>query len=314
MAKRLKVIYVGGLDWVPLAPDHLGIKQGAKWMNWDFKVVDPILNDPPADWLVKECVKFKPDFIIHGNTDSITKVICPAIKVELPNTKQVFWMLDYRPDILEYDGFWPTWEQNKSGLDHIFISNYGQLKLWAEKMNCSSSFLPHGCWVIKPRYDKKYYHKVLFIGGNTDSYPYNKRVELLSELLKLVEFDWLNETENDKRNEVWTIMPEVYHTSDIVLDISHFWDNPGYASGRYWYTAGLGGCSVTKRFPGYEEFYQDKKHKWYFDTPQEASDIIKWLLKHPSVIKKTKKLAWEHNKKYHNYKVRFTQMLKDINL
>ncbi len=107
-------------------------------------------------------------------------------------------------------------------------------------------------------------------------------------------------------------MPGIYHGAACVIDMSHEWRVRGYASGRYWYTAGLGACSISKRFPGCEDFYEDKVHKAYFDTLDEAVELIKFYIQHEPERESMKKAAWKHNIKYHNYEIRFRDMFSKI--
>ena len=317
----MRVIYCGELDLTPYAPDHRGIRSGLEGlaregMIEDWTIVDPVLNSPSE--VIGQIKEFNPDIIVHGNSDSLEHYIIPEIKKRLPKTKQVFWMLDFRPQDMQYDGWWKTWIFNSEGLDLILLSNYDQIKWWQKEFKVPVRFLPHGCYVQEPVFDKQYADiDLVFIGSRNESEPYRERVLLIDEIVQNlnisnVNFKWITETETDQRNKIWKEMPAIYHSAKLVLDISHFWDIKGYASGRYWYSAGLGGCCITRRFPMCEKFYQDKLHKWYFHDPIIAARLIIDLLSQPDLIKRTKLVAWEHNKKHHNYKIRFKQILKYV--
>lgn len=318
----MKICYVGELDRTPDAPDHLGIRQGLAGLVRegrveDWIIVDPVLNS--IDQLLGKIEQFAPDIIVHGNSDSLEHYMIPEIKRRVPKAKQVFWMLDFRPEDLKYEGWWETWIFNSEGLDLILLSNYDQMEWWEKDFKLPVRFLPHGCYVPDPLVnDKKYaFLDLVFIGGRNESEPYRERVLLIEEIVKKlnnsnVNFEWINETETDQRNNIWKEMPAIYHSAKLVLDISHFWDVNSYASGRYWYSAGLGGCSITRHFPACESYYQDKVHKWYFDNPTIAARLIVELLTQPDVIERTKKAAWLHNKTYHNYEMRFKQIIKYV--
>lgn len=299
----MKVIYVGELDRTPDSPDHKGIRQGAEWMGWDFKIVDPILLHHGD--VIEECNKFGADLIIHGNTDSLNHEIIPHIRAG----KQVFFMGDVQPSKDHYQN-WETWKRNAKGISAIFISNRTQIPLWEKEFGVPTFFWPHGCYVepelppYKPEFDKD----VLFIGSMMDNGIHNVRTELIKAIGKEIPIHYINRDDVNGRNEIWRQMPDLYRSTKITLDISHFWDLDGYASGRYWYTGGFGACSVTKRFPECEEFYEEGE-KHYFDTLEQAVGIIRYLLTHPEEIEATRIKAYERNKKDHNYKVRFEQML-----
>ena len=108
-------------------------------------------------------------------------------------------------------------------------------------------------------------------------------------------------------------MAAIYHSSDCCLDISHFWDIDGYASGRYFYTGGFGACSITKRFPGCEELYPEGT-KIYFNEADEAVEKIKYYQTHKKEREKVKLVAFEHNKKYHSFQNRFIEIFRKLNI
>ncbi len=306
----MRVVYCGQLDYWLNAPDHLGIKQGMSEMGWDWHVVDPCMGTPPAAHINN----IKPDLVIHGNTDSFGQRIFENIDKDI---KQVFWMLDYRTPEMLKPGEWDQWTRSASYIDAVFISAKGHMKMWEEEFGIPVFFAPHACWVPpKLGYDADFDHDVLFIGGHHDSGPLEERTKLILGIqYHLIKHDikikQVNATDWAQRNKVWTDMPKYYHSSKVVLDISHFWDNPGYCSGRYWYTATLGACAVTKSFPDCEEFFPHGL-KWYFNTPEEAVELITTLLKDDELRLETKMKVLDWAWKHHTYKQRFEQMLKSL--
>ncbi len=302
----MKVCYCGGLDSEPTAPDHMGIKQGMENIGWDWSVVDPIIHDPSGQWVANEINRINPDLVIHGNTDSLTKNVCQHVS---HNIKQVFWMLDYRTPEMLGEGGWYGWTQNAPYLDAIFISAKDHIPLWANAFHIPTFFAPHACWVPeKLEYDAGFERDVLFIGCRHQTGPLSARTRLLESIMSQVEVSIVNSADRAERNQIWTDMPKYYHSSKVVLDISHFWDNPGYCSGRYWYTATLGACAVTRWFPDCEDFFPDGI-KWYFHDVKSAVEAIKGLLNSPKLIELTKKTAAEYAWENHTYKQRFQQMV-----
>lgn len=301
-----RIIYCGELDRTPDAPDHMGIRQGLDEIGLDYRIVDPILLSPQE--VVDQCNSFNSDLVIHGNTDSLSNEIIPFIA-----GKQVFFMGDYRPSKDAYQPHWDSWVSNSKGLDMILLSNKKQIKMWKEAFGVPVEFWTHGCYVPqKLIYKKEFDYDVVFIGQMNDSPPYNDRYNLIKHIEsrlqeKGIKITFINGDGVDGRNKVWRDMPAIYHSSKVVLDISHFWDVEGYASGRYWYSAGLGGCSVTKWFPGCEEHYP-KGTKHYFNSVDECVGVIENLLKDKELRESTKVKAYEHNKRFHNYKTRFKQL------
>ncbi len=302
----MKVCFCGQLDHWPTAPDHLGIKQGMTAMGWEWSCVDP--THPSGDEIARRINEIGPDLVIHGNTDSLSKCVPPYIN---HNIQQVFLMLDYRtPDMLP-PGTWEYWQSCASNLSAIFISARDHIPMWEQAFHRPTFFAPHACYIPPDglQFDPAYQSEVLWIGQCSDSPPLDKRTKLITRIFDQVNLSIVNSHDYMERNQIWTDMPKYYHSSDVVLDVSHFWENWGYCSGRYWYTATLGACAVTKRFPGCETFFPETL-KWYFDSPEEAVELIKGLLKNPDEITATKirvaNWAWKH----HSYKQRFEQMME----
>ena len=296
--EKIRLCYLGELVRTPDAMDHLGIRQGLE--SYESLIVDPVLN--PPDVAARLVADFKPDLVIHGNTDSLGQFLAGKIR-ELCDTKQAFWMLDYQPHEELYQ--WQNWET--TNYDAIFLSNKSQLEMWSRRFKCPTYYLTHGCVVQPLVRDHNFYHKCVFIGSMTDGGWYKDRFDLLKEL----EFDLITGDGVEGRNQVWRDMPAIYHTADCVIDISHSWTADGYASGRYFYTAGLGACSITKRFPGCEELYPITC-KAYFDTPEEASELIEYYSTHEKEREEMKLKAWEWNRDHHHYKLKFKEIISKV--
>jgi len=305
----MKIVYCGELDACPYAPDHLGIKQGFAALEWDWYVVDPILGKPTGNEVAEKINAIFPEIVIHGNTISLTKQVCKYVK---PDIVQVFWMLDYRtPQMLENEKIWSGWVENGAYLNSIFISSRDHVKLWEKEFGAETFFAPHACYIPPElEYSEEHEFDLVFIGGLESREPYAERSRFIRQIAEKspVELKVVNEPELSKRNQVWKDMGKYYHSSKIVLDVSHFWDNWGYCSGRYWYTATLGGCAVTKRFPGCYQFFPDS-FKWYFDTPQQAADMIQALLNNDEERTRTKRRVSRYAWRNHSYKIRFQQMM-----
>ncbi|MFA6097557.1 MAG: glycosyltransferase [Candidatus Paceibacterota bacterium] len=296
---KVSIVFEG--KRAPFGPDHKGLIQGAEELGLDYQVIDPTMGIKPHV-LAAEVRDFKPDLVLHHMTSSLNQGLPELIGKDI---KQIYWMLDYHEN---YRDEWEMWIRQKGYLDHIFLSNYKQLDMWKEAFECPSTYLPHGCYVSESEKDPSQKYNCVFIGGKMYFEPYEKRARLLDNIEKLCPFTTLNANDVEGRNEIWKNMPRIYHSSDTVLDVSHYWDVPGYASGRYFYSAGHGACSITKRFPRCEELYPEGT-KIYFDTPEEASNKIKYYILHEKEREEIKKRAYEHNKEFHNYKKRWEKIL-----
>lgn len=303
MSKDVKIAYIGELDRTPNAPDHLGIRQGLEYYN--YIIVDPILNSSSA--VIKTLAHFKPDIIIHGNTDSLNQKLASQL---VGLGKQVFWMLDYQPSKEHYH-FWNDWIMEKNMYDAIFISNKDQISMWSEAFDCPAYYLTHGCVVQDLVVDEDHNYDLVFIGSHNNGNWYNDRYELIEKIKRDNKLTIINEHDVEGRNIIWSQMPAIYHSSKCVLDISHSWKAEGYASGRFFYTAGLGGCSITKRFPGCEDLYP-KECKAYFDTPQEAKELIDFYQNNKKEREEMKRNAWMWNRDNHHYKLKFEEIISKL--
>jgi hypothetical protein len=286
-------------------------------LKWDWHIVDPVLGKPQGAEIASRINTIHPEIVIHGNTTSLTKQVCQYIKSDIV---QVFWMLDYRtPKMLKHEKLAYEWMKNGEFLNAIFISSRGHIDLWKKAFGTKCYFAPHACHIPSElEYSEDHSYDVLFIGCQDSREPFARRMRLIQEIdrlspvpIKFINFN--NEADRVLRNQVWFDMSKYYHSSKIVLDVSHFWNNWGYCSGRYWYTATYGGCAVTKQFPGCSQLFPDDC-KWYFDTPEQAAYLIETLLDNEEKREQTKfrvaRYAWRN----HSYAIRFQQMLRCLEI
>lgn len=311
-----RICIVGNMLTLPESPDHAGIVQALDKFKESGRISDYLIADVQksltfgVDFIVDYIVGFKPDLILHGMTDSLSRELPQALREKLPKALQVMSMWDYRPQNMDYDGLWSTWKKSGPFLDLITLSNKNQIQWWHEEFGKPVIYWPHGCFVQDVQYDESFHFPTVFLGARNEAYPYSERVELLDKINRLVPFKWINEAGGDvdpDRRKVWQNLGKIYYSADTCLDVSHFWDAEGYASGRYFYSSGLGGCCISKRFPGCEELFPEGT-KIYFDTAEEAADKLKFYLKNKEArdLVKTKGKAWAN--KYHNYTVRFNEL------
>lgn len=322
MNNKPKVCIVGNMITLPYSPDHSGIIQGLQILKDKEKISDYFIADISQHQtygeraIIETIVNGKPDLVIHGMTDSLSQEWPRFVKERLPNVIQVMSMWDYRPDYMNYDGFWSKWIESGRYLDLITLSNKNQLKWWAKDFGAKTMYWPHGCVVKSIEYDSQYEFDTVFVGSRNESTPYNERVKLIDAIDRLTPVKWVNEgggDSNSARIGIWKDLGKIYGSAKTTLDISHFWDADGYASGRYFYTSGLGGCAIAKRFPGCEELFPEGT-KIYFDTPEEAMDKIKYYLNHNDEREKIKIKGKEWANKYHSYEVRFLELFNWFNL
>jgi len=295
----MKWCIVAGVKKEPYAPDHLGLRQGIESLGAECLWTDPCLGEEPRI-LAQKIRTFKPDIVLHHMTDSFMQKLPELIGKEI---NQVFWSLDYRLKESNYDGYFDSWLDQGKYLRHIFMSNYEQLDWWSDSFGVPTSYLPHGSYVPdKLEYDENFKYPCVFMGQKIPQEPYKNRAEFIEEIEKKVNIHHIGAGGSD-RDENWKNMPKIYYSSDTVLDISHFWDVSGYCSGRFFYTSGLGGLAMIKRFPRCEELYPEDI-KVYFNEPDEAIWHILYYQNNPDKREKIKQKAYNYGKEHHHYKRR----------
>lgn len=314
--RKFKLCFVGNLKTLPYSPDHAGVIQGLERLGIDYFIADPKESGETQESLTEAIISGKPDVIIHGMTDSLSLIIPPKVKERLPKAIQVMSMWDYRSQDMKYDGLWDKWTLSGPALDLITLSNKNQLDWWAEAFGTETMYWPHGCVVKNVEYAEEYNHDAVFVGGRNENEPYVRRVKLIDSINQKTPVKWINAPGSDgtpERIKVWKDLGKIYHSAKVALDVSHFWDADGYASGRYFYTSGLGACAVTKRFPGCEELFPEGT-KAYFDTPEEAAHKINFYLANEKERNKIKKAGKEWANKYHTYEARFSELFKYLGI
>ena len=321
MNSKIKISIVFNGITLPYSPDHAGIIQTMnKWKKLkkikDWQIVDCHQHHKDNKSIVDTIKKFKPDMVLHGMTDSMSSGWIIEIGEAFPNIIQVQSMWDYRPVNLNYDGLWDTWKKSGPYLDLITLSNKSQMEWWSKDFGVETMYWPHACVVKDVEFDEKYVFDTVFTGDRHLAEPYYNRVKFIDEINKLTPITWINKGGGDageERAQIWKDLGKIFHSSKTVLDISHFWDEPGYASGRYFYTAGLGGCSISKRFSGCEELFPEGT-KIYFDTPEEAAEKIKFYINNEQARNEVKIKGKKWANKWHTYDKRFKELFTKLGI
>ncbi|HDD45189.1 MAG TPA: glycosyltransferase family 1 protein [Candidatus Desulfofervidus auxilii] len=305
-----KIAIVAAIYYEPYAPDHKGLKQGLEWLNCKYIVCDPITESPSK--ILRKIKDFHPDLVLHHMSRCLILGLPEMIGKDIP---QVFWMLDYRPQ--DYFLTKLKWELDiykyqAQFLKYWFISNKCQISFWKEQLKIPVDFLPHACYIVnKLEYDKRFHYPCVFMGGMYNDEIFKPRKEFIQKIANMTNIKLILNCSGEERQENWFNMPKIYYSSDAVLDISHFWNCKGYASGRFFYTSGYGAAAVSKWFPDCEELYPSGT-KLYFNTTEEAVDLIHWLQKNSKEREKIKQKAFNYGKKHHNYAIRWKKIFETL--
>ena len=237
-SSKLKICVVGNMLTLPWSPDHAGIVQTLEKFKTegrigDYRIADCAQHHNSNMDIIDTIKAFAPDLVLHGMTDSLSSQWAEKIRAVLPKTIQVMSMWDYRPQTLNYDGLWDTWKKSGPYLDLITLSNKGQMAWWKKDFGVETMYWAHGCVVKDVEFDEQYLCDTVFTGDRHMSGPYRNRVDFIDAVNKLTPITWINKGGGDadqERGKVWMDLGKIYYSAKTVLDISHFCEDPGYAS------------------------------------------------------------------------------------
>lgn len=299
--KKIALVLSDYPEMEKYCPNFLGMQQGLKDLKIPFKFFSA---RPNLDAL--SIIEYQPDFIVYGLIDILMSTgKCSEIRKALPNSKIVLWYGDYRD---KQSGFL---QGNYSKLvDAMFVSNDAQEEFWKRALHIDKVFfLPLGCTPIeKPEYNKKFDFPFIFIGGMNGSVPYVDRMLLVKEFMDRSELKIISSYEYNLRKKIYKVMPQLYSSSRVTLDISHYTNVQGYTSNRFFIIPAFYGLPITKRFPGCEELYPSSIRP-YFDTIEEAIKLKDYYLLHPK--ERDEKVEILHKYSYkHSYTNRWNKMFE----
>lgn len=300
--KRVAIIGADWPAWEKYCPNFLGMQDGLKRLDIEHKLFS---CRPELD--VKRVIEYKPDFVLYGLLDMVKKGSWRyEIKNGLPNAKIVMWYGDLRNN--------DTGQiiADLSDVDMMFVSNDAQSDFYQKKWKVKAChFMPLGSPIFDVEYDKRFDFDFVFIGSKITGTVFMDRA---TEIVRFQE-NGLRVVNGDARlpelrTKVFKTMPQVYRSSKISLDISHFTDIKGYTSNRFWIIPASGGLAMTKRWPGCTDFYPEDT-RIYFDTFEEAIELKERYLK-DSVSRETIRLRGVEQAKKHTYDYRFIEIFKKV--
>lgn len=285
-------IVVIGTDYPELeraCPHWNGIKTGLERLEIPYRFVS---CRPTLD--IGAVVTFKPDLVVYALKDMITHPQWRReLRERLPDAKLVIWYGDYRDDRTGQT------DADCSEVDAMFISNDAQEQYYKWKWRVPRvHYLPLGSEPIKaPHKSKLYAFPFVFIGGQFTGGAFHSRAREIERFRLEAGLTLVNSFDAPMRARIFKAMPEIYSSSTIALDISHFTDAQGYTSIRFFEIPAFWGFALTKRFPGCEELYPPDTRA-YFDTFEEAIELKEYYTAHPvdreAMLKRAHALSYEH--------------------
>ena len=301
--KRVAIVATNYPDYERWCPNWCSMQIGLKRLGIDYKFFSsrPSIN-------ASDVVAYEPDFVIYGLMEILKhRDFCEKIRrcVKAPI---VFWFGDLRSNATGY-----VHSGDYSGLiDAMFVSNNEQQQFWNRNLHIKQVyFLPLGCEPLDaPRTNKALEFSFVFIGGLNAKPAFVDRALFVEKLVKNDGLKLINSYDEKIRARIFKMMPEIYASAKVSLDVSHFTDIDGYTSNRYWNIPAKWGFALTKRFPMCEEFYP-KDCRAYFDTYEECVQLKDYYLKHDTKRRKMIEMAHEVSKR-HSYVERFKEMFSKL--
>lgn len=300
-----KKVTIVATDWPELelyCPNWQGMRAGMERLGIPYQFIS---CRPSLD--VEQIIAFKPDLIIYGLLDMVKHADWRRqIRERLPNAKIVIWYGDLRNQKTGQI------DADCSEVDAMFISNDAQSEFYKRKWKVPAVYyLPLGCEPLdKPQYNPKFSFDFVFIGGQIPDGAFHNRATEIEDYRINHKLTLVNSFEADTRAKIFKAMPEIYSSSKICLDISHFTDIQGYTSIRYFEIPAMWGFPLTKRFPGCEDLYP-KHSRVYFESTEEAIELKNYYLSHDperqAVLERAHKLSYNHT-----YDRRFAEMFAKL--
>ena len=303
MPKKVLLIASDFPIYEKYCPNFTGMMDGLEKLGIEHKLIScrPQLN-------VDDVISYNADLIIYCLLDMVKHPEWrKEIRKKLPNAKIVMWYGDLRNNETGQV------RDNMSEIDMMFVSNNAQSEYYKKRWKVKECyFLPLGASIRNVEYDKKYDFDFVFLGSKITGSVFMDRCaeigKFQEEGLKLVNADAQRQPE--LRAKILKMMPTIYRSSKICLDVSHFTNIDGYTSNRFWNIGASGGVALTKRFPGCTDFYPEDS-RIYFDTFTEAIRLKDYYLENPKLLEPIRKRALEVAER-HTYDKRFLEMFDKI--
>ena len=295
----MKIVLVGAQDLEPECTHWKGIRLGMEANDIDYHEIDWRTN--PSHVVQEEINSLDADLLIWGLLEPFEN---PSFVKQCHAKMRALWHADLRDTRI---GGYPNWDM-RDQIDMIFLSNNGLRDFYQENTKVPTYYVGQAGFkgeLVPTTYGDK---DVVFIGGKIDSGILGQRMKLIKDI-----DHWITHINKDTlpdRMKIYEQMPSIYSSAKICFDASQIWDIDKYCSARYFHIAANGGFSICKRFPGCEELFPDCVGKVYFDTAEEANDLIEHYLK-PENEETRQRIAdrgQKHALKWHTY----TNRVEDI--
>lgn len=321
---------------------EFNLKMGAENLGYevkifDFKALFPILKHKKIKSLLSNAMKisvkfneylflkladavidFKPDLVI-GTWRNIHPFCIKRIKNQLKNSKVVH----LNPDAV-----------TTFGRQEIFMSNYDAYftkchyieRFMRNKLSLNVHYLPeafNASYHLKPSISKAEAEKKTNIDVMMIGSLYRYRYKFIENLIKKgidikifgnkVPYIKDKSLDNCFMNEYVTgaRKAELFYGSKIVLNNFHYAEIES-VNCKFFEIAGSGGVQLCDDTPAVHEFFEKDKEIFTFKNVDEATEKIKYLLKHQEIRYSASKKVYEKALEYHTYEKRIEEIIKTV--
>jgi len=229
---------------------------------------------------IEKLEKYKYAIFFHNNPS-----VFPDIKT---SAKVGWWMCDLRKPVCERRRF-----------DAIFLCNKEFTKLYENYFKTSVYYMPQTGLMDEESARTGINWDIIFIGNFNSRYHIN-RLPILNYLKERFDIKIIG-------GEKYTVgSSTLYARSPFNLSISPRANS--YTSNRTYNILSSCGFCLLFYFPGAEELFENGKHLVWFESPEQAADIINYYYDHPDEYEKIRANGYMLYQKKHTHFHRLINM------
>lgn len=299
--KKVALVIATHPEYELYCPNFTGMQDGLRDLGIEYKVFSCRLR---KDFDPKKVIDYKPDLVVYGLPDmALVEEWRARIRAGLQKAKIVMWYGDWRANL--------ELTCNMSEIDCMFASNDASAEYYLKYWKVPRfQFLPLGASIKNPEFKKKFNFPVVFIGQKfLGGWKQDRAMKLQMIEESGVGLTILNGDAQQNpglRAKIMKEVPNIYFSSKITMDMSHFSGIQGYTSNRCWIIPACKGFAISEYWPGCEEFFPEGTRVW-FKTIEEGISKIKWYLNHDDERLKIR-IAGMENAKNNTYDKRWLRM------
>ena len=163
-------------------------------------------------------------------------------------------------------------------------------------------------------FDQRYASDIAFIGS---IYTTGRR-ELIQKVRQTYDFKMYGFGRDLDGRPLKQVFGEefskVCNSAKIILGDNAINNRPDYWSNKVYLTLGCGGFFLTPYAPGLEKYFNNKEHLVWYQTTDEALDLIEYYLSHSEERKLIADNGYKLVHKYHTSDNRMKELLEKIKL